>query len=134
MFAFCIYDSKKKILFLARDRIGVKPLYYYFKDGKFLFASEIKALLQYEGIKKEFNMSTLSQFITWAYTLDGSTFFKDIYELKPGHYMIYENNSIQIKKYWDLQDKLGVISEIKNESYYIEKLSSYETPFKQVLK
>jgi len=122
MFAFAIWDSNKKRLFLARDRLGQRFLYYYFKNGKFLFASEIKALLQYEGIKRELNKSTLSQFITWAYAINNGTFFKDIYELQPGHYMIYENGSIQIKKYWDLQDQQGTINEIKNEEHYIKKL------------
>jgi asparagine synthase (glutamine-hydrolysing) len=122
MFAFAIWDSNKKELFMARDRLGQKFLYYYYKDNKLLFASEIKALLQYEGIKKEFNTSTLSQFITWAYAIDGSTFFKNINELNPGHYMIYNGNSIKINKYWDLEDSLRIRSESKNESYYIKKL------------
>ena len=82
MFTIAIYDMKKKKLFLARDRLGQKFLYYYHKDGKFLFASEIKALLQYEGIKKEFNNQTLAQFITWAYSINGDTFFKDIKEIR----------------------------------------------------
>ena len=102
MFAFAIWDATKKRLFLARDRYGQKYLYYYFKDGQFLFASEIKALLQYDGIKKELNESTLSQFITWAYAIDESTLFKDINLLKPGHFMIYDDVSktIKGKKYW----------------------------------
>ena len=122
MFAFAIWDSNKKKLFIARDRLGKRFVYYYFKDGKFLFASEIKALLQCGEIKKEFNEPTLNQFIRWGYALDGSTFFKDIYELKPGHYMIYENNSIHIKKYWDIEDKLNTIEENKAENYYTKKL------------
>ncbi len=121
MFAFALWDSRKRTLFLARDRLGKKFLYYYFKDNKFLFASEIKAILQYNEIKREFNDSTLSQFITWGYSIDGTTFFKDISELQPGHYMIYHENSITIKKYWDLRDS-NIASEPKTESYYIKTL------------
>ncbi len=122
MFTFAIWDSNKKILFMARDRLGQKFLYYYYKDNKLLFASEIKALLQYSGVKRELNRAALSQLITWAYTIDGSTLFKDICELEPGHYFIYDGNSIEIKKYWDLQDKLKTITEPKDESYYVKKL------------
>tara|TARA_Y100000310_G_scaffold344861_1_gene460082 strand:- start:3852 stop:5777 length:1926 start_codon:yes stop_codon:yes gene_type:complete len=124
MFTFAIYDSKKKQIFLARDRLGQKFLYYYYQDNKFLFASEIKALLQCEEIKKEFSLSTLSQYITWAYAINGDTFFENIKELQPGRYMIYnlQNNKLQIKKYWDLEDSLYHGYEIKNEQYYIKKL------------
>lgn len=124
MFAFAIWDSNKKRFFIARDRFGQRSVYYYFKEGKFLFASEIKALLQYDEIKKEFDKSTLNKFITWGYAIDGSTFFKNIYELQPGHYMTYDKNSslLQVEKYWDLQDKLKNIPDTRNKSYYIERL------------
>ena len=124
MFAFAIWDANKKRLFLARDRFGQKYLYYYCKDGKFLFASEIKALLQCSEIKKEFNESTLSQFITWAYAIDGGTFFKDIYALGPGHYMVYDvvSKSVNVKKYWDLQDNLKTITNPRSEDYYVKRL------------
>lgn len=122
MFTFAIWDLNKKILFMARDRLGKKPLYYYYKDNKLLFASEIKALLQYEGIRRELNRPALSQLILWAYTIDGSTIFKDIYELRPGYYVVYHEGSFKIEKYWDLQDKLKTITELKDESYYVKKL------------
>jgi len=122
MFAFAIWDSKKKRLFLARDRLGKKFLYYYYKDGKLLFASEIKSILQCPEIKIEFNQQTLSQFITWGYSIDGSTFFKNIYELNPGSYIVYENNFIKKEKYWDLQDKLKDINKPQSEEYYIKTL------------
>lgn len=124
MFAFAIWDSKKKRIFIARDRFGQRSVYYYFKDGKFLFASEIKSLLQYDGIKREFDKSTLNKFIAWGYAIDGSTFFKNIYELQPGHYMIYDKNysSPKIEKYWDIEDKLKESRTAKSESYYIKRL------------
>lgn len=124
MFTIAIYDMKKKKLFLARDRLGQKFLYYYHKDGKFLFASEIKALLQYEGIKKEFNNQTLAQFITWAYSINGDTFFKDIKEIMPGNYGIYDlkTKSLEIKKYWDLENHLTTHNHPIGEKHYIKNL------------
>lgn len=124
MFTIAIYDMKKKQIFLARDRLGKKFLYYYHKDGKFLFASEIKSLLQYEGIKKEFNEQTLSQFIIWAYAINGDTFFQDIKELQQGSYAIYDikTNRLKIKKYWDLENFLVNDYHQINENRYVKKL------------
>jgi len=121
MFAFCIYDSKKKILFLARDRLGIKPLYYYFKDGKFMFASEIKAILQDNEVKREIDYKALSEYFEYSFTINDETIFKDIKELLPGHYLIFENNKIEIKRYWKLKENSG------NESleYYAKSLKNH---------
>ena len=104
MFSFAIWDSKKKKLFLARDRLGVKPLFYCFSKGELLFSSEIKSLLQLEEIHRELNYEALSQFTTYAYTIDGQTLFKNIYELLPGHKLVYFSNEkkFTISSYWDL--------------------------------
>src|SRR3989344_3197099 len=121
MFAFCIYDSKKKILFLARDRLGIKPLYYYFKDGKFMFASEIKAILQDNEVKREIDYKALSEYFEYSFTINDETIFKDIKELLPGHYLIFENNKIEIKRYWKLKENSG------NErlEYYAKSLKNH---------
>lgn len=119
MFAFAIWNSKKKELFLARDRIGVKPLYYYYKHNEFLFASEIKALLQYKEIKRVLNENCLRQVILYAYPINNETFFKDIYELKPGHFLVLKKNKVTIKKYWDLK----VDETNKSEDFYIKTLT-----------
>jgi len=117
MFAFAIWDSRKKSLFLARDRIGIKPLYYYFKDGKFIFGSEIKAILEYP-ISREVNISSLYQFLTFSYIPYPATLFKDIYKLPPAHYIVLKDNKLKIKKYWDI-----AYNEInKPLSYYTEEL------------
>ena len=118
MFAFCIYDKKKKILFLARDRIGIKPLYYYFKDGKFIFASEIKAILQDKGIKKKLNSETLVDYLTFQNILDEKTFFEDIFILQPGHYLVFDlkNKSLTKEQYYDFDFK---INKKKRERGYI---------------
>jgi asparagine synthase (glutamine-hydrolysing) len=87
MFAFCIWDRKKKELFLARDRLGKKPLYYYIDDKKFIFASEIKAILQDEYVKREIDVKALSDYFTYHYIPFPETIFKGIYKLPPGHFM-----------------------------------------------
>ncbi len=102
MFAFAIYDLKKKILFIARDRIGIKPLYYYQKNGKFLFASEIKAILQDKSIAREVNDQAIYDYLGFEFVPAPQTMFKNINKLPSGHYLKLENGSIEIKEYWDL--------------------------------
>ena len=107
MFAFAIYDSKIKRLILARDRLGVKPLYYYLDDkNNLIFSSEIKSILLNPMIKKELNYNSLSQLIHYAYTINGETLIKNIKELLPGHLIIYDFNKIKIIKYWELKNKI----------------------------
>ncbi len=103
MFAFTIWDQKKRRLFLARDRFGIKPLHYFYDKDTFIFASEIKALLKYEGIDKTLNPSALDQYFTFLYVVDPNCIFKRIRKLPPAHYLICEHEKIYIKKYWDLE-------------------------------
>ena len=120
MFAFAIWDSVKRKIFIARDRLGVKPLFYSMVNDRFLFASELKSLLQCDEIKREINNEALSQFITYAYTIDGQTLIKSINELLPGHKLTYDfdKKSIKIEKYWELE-----INETNfSEDYYLKKL------------
>lgn len=102
MFAFALWDSTRKRLILARDRIGIKPLYYYIKEGVLLFASELKALLECPGIKREINFKALHDYLTYMCVPAPDTIFQDVYKLEPGHMIIYENGKIEIKKYWDI--------------------------------
>lgn len=101
MFAFAIYDLKKKEIFLARDRLGVKPLYYYFKDNIFIFASEIKAILNYE-INKEINKEVMSKYLKFRYCSGEDTIIKDIKKVLPGEYVLFRDNKIKVSRYWDL--------------------------------
>ena len=105
MFAFALWDMGKKKLFIARDRLGVKPLYYCIKSDKLLFASEIKSILQDLDIQRKLNYDALCQFVTYAYTIDGQTMFDGINELLPGHKLIFtfRDKKVKIEKYWDLQ-------------------------------
>ena len=102
MFAFCIYDIKNNEVFLARDKWGIKPLYYAkFKDT-FMFASEIKALLEHPSFKKELNEEILSAYLCFNSTPTTETFFKGVYRLEPGHTLTYKDNKIKINKYFEV--------------------------------
>ncbi len=104
MFAFCIYDSVKRIFFVARDRAGIKPLYYHAGNEKFLFCSEIKGLLEYYGLKRVVNKDALSSFLAFRANTKEETMFKGIKKLMPGHFFVYEleNNRFWTRKYWDV--------------------------------
>ena len=104
MFAYAIWDEGKKRLFLVRDRVGIKPLYYSQFQDKFFFASEIKSILQYEGFERSIDCQALFYFLTFLYIPAPLTIFKNIKELPAGHMLIYENEKIEIRKYWDLTE------------------------------
>jgi asparagine synthase (glutamine-hydrolysing) len=102
MFAFAIWDRNHQRLLLARDRLGVKPL-YYFHDGRTLaFASEIKALLEIPGIPREVDSDAFDQYLALRYVPGPRTMFKNIFRLQPGHTLVAERGSIRIRKYWDV--------------------------------
>jgi asparagine synthase (glutamine-hydrolysing) len=123
MFAFAIWDTNKKKLFLARDRLGVKPLFYCSMNGDLMFSSEIKSILQLEEIKRKLNFNALSQFLTYAYTIDGQTLFENIYELLPGQKLVYsfEDRTFKISTYWEL----NLHQSHDSESLIKEKLEKY---------
>ena len=116
MFACAIWDLKNKKLIIARDRLGIKPLYYWFNNKNLIFASEIKSILQYEEVERQINYDGLSQFITYAYTIDGQTLLKNINELLPGHKLTYDISEkiIKIEKYWDFKLQKNTFSEKEN--------------------
>ncbi len=101
MFAFAVWDEKKKNLFLARDRLGIKPLYYYFNDKTLIFASEIKSLLKSKEIIPEVNRAVLDAYLTFGFVPAPHTMFKNVYKLLPGHTLTYANERIVTEKYWD---------------------------------
>ncbi len=104
MFAFAIYDKKRKELFCARDPFGVKPLYYYFnKETKTLmFASEIKAFLDHPSFKREFNDSILPNYLRFSFTPTTETFFKGVNRLDAGCYLVYKEDKLEITRYFEL--------------------------------
>jgi len=103
MFAIAIWDDEKKELFLARDRIGIKPLYYYYKDGKLIFGSEIKSILEAECVKKEVNLQSMYYYLGYEFVPAPDTMFRNIYKLRQGYYAIFKNGNLNIEKYWDLK-------------------------------
>lgn len=103
MFSFVLYDRKKQLLFGARDRLGQKPLKYYFENGRFIFASEIKAILPLVDSKLNIDEIAIDNFLTFQYVPSPQTGFKKIYKLPAGHYFVYKNNKLFIHKYWSLK-------------------------------
>jgi asparagine synthase (glutamine-hydrolysing) len=103
MFAFAIYDYRKRELFVARDRMGKKPLYYYNQNNCFVFASEPKALFHHPSVKKELNLETLNQYLTFDYVPSPDSIFKHIYKLEAAHFLIVKNNAIvKNENYWNV--------------------------------
>lgn len=102
MFAFVIWDREKKELFGARDNFGIKPLYYYKEDNVFMFASEIKSFLDNPYFKKELNKDIIAPYLSFNYSPTEDTFFKNVKKLEPGHFFIYKNEKLIIKRYFKL--------------------------------
>jgi len=109
MFAFALLDIKKE-LFLARDRIGIKPLYYYYDGQKIIFSSEIKAILEHP-IKREIDLEAFNHYFRLHYIPHPFTIFKNIYKLSPANYLSFKNNQIKIKSYWQINDFKNINSE-----------------------
>ncbi len=104
IFAFAILDTNKNEIFLARDHFGIKPLFYTKVNETFLFSSEIKALFQYPGVEKILDEQSISELfgIGPAHT-PGTTIFKNIHEIKPAHFAIFNKSGLHIERYWKLQ-------------------------------
>lgn len=105
IFAFAILNESNKSLFMARDHLGVKPLFYFYKNNQMVFASEIKALFEHPDIEATIDEESICElFGLGPARSPGSAVFKDIKEIKPGHYAIYSKNKFYEKEYWDLTD------------------------------
>jgi asparagine synthase (glutamine-hydrolysing) len=103
MFAFAIWDSNLQRLFIARDRLGKKPLVYFCQNGHFCFASEIKALLQVPGVEKEVNDNAIHHYLTYQYAPSPETIFEGIKKLPPAHYLLYDRfGNVKMERYWRL--------------------------------
>jgi len=118
MFALALWDSRKQCVFLARDRLGIKPLYYYFRGGTLLFASELKALMAFRDFKRDIDPDAIPVFLHYQYIPAPGTIFKNTYKLLPGHYLMYNGNELSSHKYWTLPDRqegLGRLSSSEDE-------------------
>ncbi|HWH76489.1 MAG TPA: asparagine synthase (glutamine-hydrolyzing), partial [Candidatus Binatus sp.] len=102
MFAFAIWDSRKKVLLLGRDRVGKKPLHYCAVGGSMVFASEIKALLQHPHVGRDLDLTALNKYLAFEYIPAPDTIFKSIKKLEPGHYLVWQHGKTRQSQYWDL--------------------------------
>jgi len=103
MFAFAIWDTKRRRLFIARDRVGIKPLYYCQTGGAFYFGSELKAILADRAIAREINLPAVRSFFSFNYVPGEATLLKGILKLLPGHYLTVEQGRVATRQYWDLK-------------------------------
>ena len=110
MFGFAIWDGKERKLLLARDRVGIKPLYYAVTGQSLVFGSEMKAILADPDVKRELLPSTIDRFLTFDYVPGEETLLKNIFKLPPGSILVHQNGKQQIKQYWDLHFSQGTIS------------------------
>ncbi|MBV8728924.1 MAG: asparagine synthetase B, partial [Acidobacteriia bacterium] len=102
MFSFAIYDERRRILFIARDRLGIKPLYYYADQNGFVFASELKSLLEAAFVPRELDPDALGEFLRRRYVIAPNTILKNVRKLPPGHTLSVTENGFTTQKYWDL--------------------------------
>ena len=119
MFAFAIWDREKRSVFVARDRLGIKPLYYRLTQESFLFGSEIKVILAHGGVCPEFHSAALPEYLAFGYLSGEETFYDGIRKLLPGHRMeLSENGEVEIDQYWDLD--VSSTGPVRDERYYVE--------------
>lgn len=125
MFSFAVWNNREKSLFAARDRIGEKPFKYYFDENKFIFTSEIKAILEDKSIKREADWQAIDLALSFRYIPSPFTGFKNIYKLPAGHYLIYKEGKLSINKYWDIDniqvDKGKSLSQWKKDAWNLFK-------------
>ena len=101
-FAIALWDKRKQSLMLARDRVGIRPLFYHVKDGKLLFGSEIKAIFADPDVTRELDFRTISDIFTCWSPLGSETAFKDVRQLLPGHYAVFQDGNLSIERYWQV--------------------------------
>lgn len=121
MFALAIWDKQDKKLFLVRDRIGIKPIYYYVADNKVLFASELKAI-EFFPQKKEINHDSVYHFLHLGYIPGSETIYRNYYKLKPGQYAVVDKNGIEVQSYWKVEDSI-LPESLRDEQSALAKLS-----------
>lgn len=122
MFAFAVWDARARKLFVARDRVGKKPLYYTLTpDGVLLFASELKSLLEYPHLRREINAEAVDAYLTFGYVPDPLSIFRDIHKLPPGHFLTFADGAVAVQEYWDFPFAPAVGAH-RSEDDYLEEL------------
>ncbi|HUI80694.1 MAG TPA: asparagine synthase (glutamine-hydrolyzing), partial [Bryobacteraceae bacterium] len=102
MFAFALWDSRRKVLFGARDRLGIKPFYYYLDRDSFAFASEMKSLLQLPQVNRELDETALAEYLLHRYVMGPRTMLRSIKKLQAGHTITLHHDQLKIQQYWDV--------------------------------
>lgn len=117
MFAFAIWEKENKALTLFRDRVGIKPLYYFYDNNNFVFSSELKGIIQYPEFEKKINLDSLYMFFTFGYIPSPHSIYNNVYKLEAGSYIEFNGGQIRKERYWDMID----ISSKKKLEYNSEK-------------
>ena len=117
MFGFAVWDSRQRRLFVVRDRLGIKPLYFTQAGGALIFASEIKAILQHPAVSVELNVEALSSYLSLKYVPAPQTIFKGISALPPGSTLTCDSNGVRIRRYWDLSFANHGNGHVREEQY-----------------
>lgn len=118
MFSFALWDARRHHLLLARDRIGIKPLYYTFHDDTLIFASELKAILAYPELERKIDLVALNEYLSYEYVPAPRTIFQDIFKLPPGHALDFYEGETRIWQYWDLDLALSETVQPKQSVEY----------------
>jgi asparagine synthase (glutamine-hydrolysing) len=121
-FSFAIWDKRNRTVFCARDPIGIKPFYYYFKEGKFRWSSEPKAIFEDNAIPKEPNLPLICLYLLSRFDEREETLYKDVYRLPPSHFMVLENGCIRKGQYWDIDPNYSI--RYKTDEEYAEHFLS----------
>ena len=125
MFAFALWDRPRQTLILARDRAGVKPLYWSFRDGVLVFASELKAFHQFPGFRKELNPEALWFFLQLGYIPGPRSIFRDVWRLEPGSWLeLDRRGTVRINRYWDVREHYARRIEVADEQEAEERLEA----------
>jgi asparagine synthase (glutamine-hydrolysing) len=103
MFAYAIWDTKARRLLVARDRVGIKPLYYTFEGERFLFGSELKAFFESPGFHPKLNPAAVQQYLSLLYIPGPDTIFEGVHELPPAHYLVFEDGKLSLHRYWSVR-------------------------------
>ncbi|MGX8701213.1 asparagine synthase (glutamine-hydrolyzing) [Caproiciproducens sp.] len=136
MFAFAIYDTVDKSVFIARDYFGIKPMHYTQAGGHFVYGSEIKSILEFPGFEKKFNKNALNNYISFEYAVPPETFFENVYCLMPAHYLWYKDGKVETHRYWEpkfsedpgmtREQAVGEIEKVFEDSVAAHKISDVE--------
>jgi asparagine synthase (glutamine-hydrolysing) len=123
MFAFAIWDAREQKLFLVRDRVGKKPLYYSFNpQGTLIFGSELKALREHPEFAADINEEALDAYLTLGYVPDPLTIFRNVHKLPPGHHLTFKDGHARVAEYWDFNYEDQSVEPVRHERDYLEEL------------